>query len=146
MSDFNRNELLAALVVVGLGAGYLIIAIGYPMGTVVRMGAGFFPVALGVLLTGLGAVLAWQSRRAEKTAVELRLRPFVMILGGILAWALLVDRIGFLPATAILVLSCALVERETTWRSALMLTAGLCAFGWLIFIVGLKIPMSVLGG
>ena len=139
MSDFNRNELLAALVVVGLGAGYLIIAIGYPMGTVVRMGAGFFPVALGVLLTGL-------SRRAEKTAVELRLRPFVMILGGILAWALLVDRIGFLPATAILVLSCALVERETTWRSALMLTAGLCAFGWLIFIVGLKIPMSVLGG
>ncbi|MEP1515432.1 MAG: tripartite tricarboxylate transporter TctB family protein, partial [Nitratireductor sp.] len=88
----------------------------------------------------------WQSRRAEKTAVELRLRPFVMILGGILAWALLVDRIGFLPATAILVLSCALVERETTWRSALMLTAGLCAFGWLIFIVGLKIPMSVLGG
>ncbi|MEP0278100.1 MAG: tripartite tricarboxylate transporter TctB family protein [Nitratireductor sp.] len=146
MSDFNRNELLAALVVVGLGAGYLIIAIGYPMGTVVRMGAGFFPVALGVLLTGLGAVLAWQSRRAEKAAVELRLRPFVMILGGILAWALLVDRIGFLPATAILVLSCALVERETTWRSALMLTAGLCAFGWLIFIVGLKIPMSVLGG
>ncbi len=146
MSDFNRNELLAALVVVGLGAGYLIIAIGYPMGTVVRMGAGFFPVALGVLLIGLGAVLAWQSRRAEKTAVELRLRPFVMILGGILAWALLIDRIGFLPATAILVLSCALVERETTWRSALLLTAGLCAFGWLIFIVGLKIPMSVLGG
>ncbi|PSM18423.1 MULTISPECIES: tripartite tricarboxylate transporter TctB family protein [Nitratireductor] len=146
MSDFNRNELLAALVVVGLGAGYLIIAIGYPMGTVVRMGAGFFPVALGVLLIGLGAVLAWQSRRAEKTAVELRLRPFVMILGGILAWALLIDRIGFLPATAILVLSCALVERETTWRSALLLTAGLCAFGWLIFIVGLKIPMSALGG
>ncbi|WP_197435195.1 tripartite tricarboxylate transporter TctB family protein [Nitratireductor arenosus] len=146
MSDFNRNELQAALVLIGLGIGCLIIALGYPMGTVVRMGAGFFPVALSVLLIGLGAVLAWQSRTAEKTEVVLRLRPFVMILGGILAWALMVDRIGFLPATAILVVLCAMVERETTWRSALLLTAGLCVFGWLVFIVGLKIPLSMLGG
>ena len=71
---------------------------------------------------------------------------WVLIMGGILAWALLVDRVGFIPATVILVLACASVEIGSTWRSSLLLAGGLCATGYAIFIRGLGIPLSPFGG
>ena len=145
MGRFDRNELLAALAVVAFGLVWLAIAATYPMGTLVRAGAGFFPAALSVVLIVIGFVLAWQSRSEASDALDLRPRPAVLILGGILAWALLVDRIGFLPATAILVALCALAERESTWLSAVGTTVFLCLFGYVVFIEGLGIPLSLIG-
>ena len=145
MRRFDGRELSAAAAVMAFGAFWLAIGLGYPMGTIVRMGAGFFPVALSVILIGLGAVLAWQSRREDSEPLDFRWRPFLFILGGVLAWALLVDEVGFLPATMVLVALCAMAERSSTWRSAAVLAVGLCAFGYLVFIRGLKIPLSVIG-
>ena len=69
----------------------------------------------------------------------------VLILGSILFWALLVEVIGFLPATAVLVGICAVAEKESSLLSVAGLTAALGIFGYLVFIEGLNIPLSVLG-
>lgn len=143
MGRFETRELLAALAVVAVGVLALAVACQYPMGTVVRMGPGFVPLALSLLLIALGAVLALQSRGAAPVELGLRWRPAVLILGGVLAWALLVDRLGFLPATAVLASCCALAERAGSWRSALALSVGLGLFGYLIFIRGLKVPFAL---
>ncbi len=145
MPKFDRNELISALAVLAVGAGGLWIASGYSMGTVVRMGAGFVPAALCIILILLGLALVVQSEGAAPVNLEIRWRPFVLILDGILAWALLVDRVGFVPATVVMVLCCAMAERDTNWKSALALSLGLCLFGYVVFIWGLKIPIAVLG-
>lgn len=145
MGRFDRNEVIAALAMLGFGLLWLVIGLGYSWGSSVRIGAAVFPVALSVILIALCAWLVVMARDAEPRAFGLRLRPVALILGGITVWALTVDVIGFLPATAIMVAMCAMAERESTWRSALGLTVFLCAFGVLVFIEGLHIPLALLG-
>ena len=141
----NGPEIIAAGVVTALGLVAIWVASGYPLGTLTRMGPGYVPIALGVVLAALGVAIAATSRTAEPTRFDASLRPFVFILGGILLWALVVDWLGFIAATALLVLCCASVERGTTPISILALTASLCAAGYLIFIEGLGIPLPTFG-
>ncbi|WP_157966253.1 tripartite tricarboxylate transporter TctB family protein [Oceanibium sediminis] len=146
MGRFDRNEVIAALAFMAFGLFWVVVGMGYSWGSSVRIGAAVFPVALGVIMIALCGVILGQSRQAEARRIGLKVRPAILILGGILVWALSVDHIGFLPATAILVALCSLAERESTWRSILGLTVFLCAFGTLVFITALRIPLSVLGG
>lgn len=143
--DFAWSELIAALVVCAFGAAAVWVARDYSFGTITRMGAGFVPSVLGLLIAAMGAVLALQSRSAEPVEIELHPRPFVLMLGGILAWALLVERIGFVVATFVLVACCALAEPRSTIRSTLLLATALTAGGYLIFVIGLKIPLPAFG-
>lgn len=145
MGQFDRNEVIAALLMMGFGGLWLVIGLGYSWGSTVRIGAGVFPVALSVILIVLSAVLVVMARGVEHHPFGFRLRPVALILGGILIWALSVDTIGFLPATGILVTMCALAERGTTWRSVLGLTVVLCLFGYVVFIEALNIPIAVIG-
>lgn len=145
MRRFDRNEVVAALAMLAFGALWLVIGLNYSWGNSVRIGAAVFPVALSVILIGLCLCLVVLARDAEARPFNLKPKPVVLILGGISVWALTVDVLGFLPATAALVAMCALAERESTWRSALALTVCLCAFGYLVFIEGLRIPLSLLG-
>lgn len=145
MKRFDRNEVIAALSMMVFGILWLVIGQGYAMGNSVRIGAGVFPVALSVILIALCGVLVLQARGAEHRPFGLHVRPMAFVLGGILFWALTVDVIGFLPATIVLVACCALAERASTWLSTLALTVGLCAFGYVVFIEGLNIPLSVIG-
>ncbi|WP_029057674.1 tripartite tricarboxylate transporter TctB family protein [Stappia stellulata] len=145
-AKWNRAELAAAFAFMATGFGALWIARDYPVGSVTRMGPGFVPITLGVLLVACAAIAAIQNRNTPPSATRPRLKPFVLIMGGILAWALLIDRVGFVPSTVILVLACASVEISSTWRSSLLLAAGLCVAGYAIFIRGLGIPLSPFGG
>lgn len=110
-----------------------------------RIGAGVFPVALSVILIVLCTGLVLMARGAEHHPFGLKIRPVALILGGILIWALSVDTIGFLPATALLVAMCVLAERSSTWRTALGLTVFLCLFGYVVFIEALNIPLAIIG-
>lgn len=145
-AKWNRPELIAASAFMATGFGALWVARDYPVGTVTRMGPGFVPIAISILLIACAAVVAVQSRSLPQSETRPRLRPFIFIMGGILAWALLVDRVGFVPSTVVLVLACASVEIGSTWRSSLLLATGLCAAGYAIFIRGLGIPLSPFGG
>ena len=54
------------------------------------MGPGFVPIALGVMLVLLGLIAAWQGRLADKVTLDLRFRPFALIMGAIVIWVLLI--------------------------------------------------------
>lgn len=143
--DLPSGELIAALAVCLFGAGAIWIARDYSMGTVTRMGAGYVPVMLGILLIAMGAVLAWQARAAGPADSTPALRPFALIMGGILAWALIVERLGFVAATVVLVVCCSGAEPRSTVWSTLALAAGLTVGGYLLFVTGLNIPLSAFG-
>ncbi len=145
MKRFDRNEIIAALSMMAFGFIWLAIGQGYAMGNSVRIGAGVFAVALSLIFIALCGVLVLQARGAEHRPFGFQARPMALVLGGILFWALTVDVIGFLPATIVLMVSCARAERASTWRSTLVLTVGVCTFGYVVFIEGLNIPLSVIG-
>lgn len=145
MTHWNKAEFTSAAAFVVVGVVALIIARDYPLGTITRMGPGFAPIAISLALIGVGGVLAIQSRLSNNAAISFRLRPFLLIFGGILIWALLVDRLGFFAASIPMILCCAISEKETTAFSAVMLTLALCAGGFVIFIWGIGVPISTFG-
>ena len=54
----SAKDVLAGLAFVGFGLAFAIGALAYDIGDPVRMGPGFFPLVVGVLLAILGALIA----------------------------------------------------------------------------------------
>ncbi|AZQ68305.1 tripartite tricarboxylate transporter TctB family protein [Silicimonas algicola] len=128
------------LIVVGIFA--LVVASGYTFGTPRRMGAGFFPVVLAVLLVLLGGALTVTARH-ELMPILLRLRPVVAILGSILTFALLIRPVGLLPTIIIAVILAALAEKGRRLWSVLALGAGVALVVAGIFVFGLNVPLPL---
>jgi hypothetical protein len=130
------------LALLGLGvAAYAVMH--YDLGSLRRMGPGFFPVVLGIGLAGLGAVIAIPAfgRTGEP-------RPFawpetIGVIGSLLLFGLLLNRIGLMGATAITVLVASSVapRKGIIWR--LVLTVVVTALIWVLFILGLNMSIPV---
>jgi hypothetical protein len=135
-------------VVLGLGA--LGVAIVYPVGRLAQMGPGFFPIALAVTLTLLGAAVCagGLARGAAPDADDGPLvgpaaRPLLFVTLGLVAFAVLVRPLGLVPATVALVLIASRADRGFPWALAVPLSLALAAVATAIFVYGLGLPFRV---
>ena len=92
----------------------------YGVGAINRMGPGFFPAALGVLLMVFAVLLAPEALRAGTRPISFPMRPLVMIGLGLVAFAGLVVPAGLVPATLALVFVSAFAEVGMRPRRALL--------------------------
>ncbi len=130
------------LALLGLAvAGYA--AAHYDFGSLRRMGPGFFPVVLGLVLTVLGAVIALPAFGRAGEPTPFAWRETLGIVGALLLFGLLLDRLGIVVATALTVLlSSAVAPRGgIVWR--LVLTVAVTALTWVLFVAGLDMSMPV---
>lgn len=140
----TAGNVWAGLLLAAFGIAALIFGADLPMGTARRMGPGYMPYGLAWLLILCGAIVAVRGVATPGAAVEpMRLRPFVGVLGGGLAFALLIDRGGILLASAGAILGAALADRASRWREVAVLTGLAMAFCALVFVklLGLNIPL-----
>ena len=129
---------------IGIIAGA--IALTYPIGTPSRMGPGFFPVIISVLLTLTGMAALLRARRAGSLPVEsVTWRPVAIVPLMVVLFGLLIDRLGLPLAVLVLVVgtAAASVKFEIGWKAA----AGAAAFSAicaLLFVklLGLPIPLA----
>jgi hypothetical protein len=137
----NRQDLLSGLLFMAFGLIFAIGALAYPLGTPARMGAGYFPLALGLILTAMGAAVALRAfggpAEIGRSIGTVKLRPLVILLGSILLFGVLLPKIGFIPATFLLIIGVAFAGDEFRWREVLPLAVGVAVVGWLIFVRGL---------
>src|SRR2546425_814716 len=93
---FGGKDFWAGLMLIALGANAVLVARAYPMGTVLRMGAGFFPTVLGYILVAFGAILLIKSvRSTDHIERNWSPRALIVIPLSLVAFGLLVERIGF---------------------------------------------------
>jgi len=156
-STFKKDYYGGALmVIVGLAAAYA--GYGYRVGELAHMGPGFFPVALGLLLAFIGLLMVI-SARGQQPAPEAAvshghpaglpdLRGCVCIVLGILAFLLLGEYGGLLPATFAIVFISALGDRDNTLREALLLALAMMAIAVVVFwwALSLQLPLFQWGG
>jgi hypothetical protein len=120
----------------------------YPLGTLQRMGPGYFPVMLGALLVLLGILIAGTASTGiteeQEALPHAEWRGWLCIILGPALFILLGHAFGLLPATFACVFVAALGDRETTWKGAAILSAGVTVFGILLFSYGLKVAMPIL--
>jgi putative tricarboxylic transport membrane protein len=141
-------------------AGGLIILLGliaaykgpsYQLGTLMRMGPGFMPTALGILLILLGIAIAGAALNTEEGEEEESILPehpqwrgWGCILAGPVCFIVFGTVGGFIPATFSCVFVSALGDREATLKSAFVLSSVVTVFGVALFSYLLKVPMPLL--
>jgi nitrogen fixation-related uncharacterized protein len=125
----------ALMIVIGLCA--IRGGVTYHIGTLAKMDSGFFPVSLGILLVLIGIAIAAGARTAVAPSGKKQLpaewRGWLCILSGILAFVVLGQYGGLLPATFAITFISALGDRQNTLKTALLLAVAMCAISVAVF-------------
>jgi hypothetical protein len=113
----------------------------YNIGELRRMGPGFFPTVLGILVAVFGLVLIVPALLRPAPLPVPALRPLLTIVAGGLAFAMLIEPAGLVPATVALVCTVVLAETEVRVLRTVILAAALSAMAVGVFTEGLGIPV-----
>ena len=135
-----------------LGLGAAVTGTGYKSGSLARMGPGFMPVVLGIVLAFIGLLIAGtalaSSERDDSKFLPENPQWFgwLCIIGGPILFIILGEYAGMIPAVFACVFVCALGDKTATYKSAAILAAGVTVFGVLLFHYMLSIPFPLLRG
>jgi len=122
----------------------------YRLGTLMHMGPGFLPTALGVILICLGIAIAGSALTVAEGEDEDILPEnrewfaWGCILASPLAFMLFGAFGGMIPGTFACVFVASLGDRQATLKSMLVLSSVVTFFGVLLFSYVLQIPMPIL--
>jgi len=143
----GSKDFLAGLVFLAIGAGAMLVARGYPFGTTMRMGSGYFPTVLGGVLCLFGLIFLVRGiRSGSRTPITWGWRPLACITAGMLSFGFLLPRTGLVPALVLLFFLAAAGGREFRLKEVLVLAAVMTAFAVLVFVYLLKIPFQLFPG
>jgi len=145
-----NSELLTALIFLAFGAIAVFFGWGYGFGSASALGSGAMPMLAGGGLVILGVVQLLQTRAAHRAGERLlsafprsELRPLLVILAAILAFGLLIDPLGLIPALAALVGVAWFAESGGRKREMLVVLLVVIAMIVAIFYFGLGIPFRL---
>ena len=66
----NQENFWSGLMFLGLGIITVVIARDYRMGSAARMGPGYFPIYLGIIMMILGAIITFTSLKTDGRGVK----------------------------------------------------------------------------
>lgn len=139
----NLQDLLAGLLFVAFGAAALWFGQSYAIGSATRMGPGYLPNVLGWLLVGIGAFITVRAFVIAGVPIpRIHLRPQVMIIAALLAFAVTIERLGLLAAAAAVVVLSSLASREVRLVEMVVIAILTAAAAVGLFIHLLGQPMA----
>jgi hypothetical protein len=147
LNRFASKDFLAGLMFVAFGVAALWFGRHLAIGTAVRMGPGYVPRALSFILLGLGGficVLALVSG-GEPTETP-RWKPITLVTLGIVAFALLFERLGMLPALVALVGISSVAGQEFKLAEVVGNMVVLTILCIVVFKLGLGMNIAVIQG
>jgi len=133
----------AAFVIFGLTTA--LFAQAYPMGKAARMGPGYFPAALGILLAAIGLVILGKAIVVPGDRIG-RMDGWLLlrVLISVAAFALLLYPLGLVMAAIAVVLIAGWAGHEFRLTEALINAVVLAGASYLLFVRGLGQTMPVL--
>jgi hypothetical protein len=137
------------MVLIGLAAIYA--SVPYKIGSLARMGPGFFPCAIGVLMAITGVLIA-ATASSQKEPVPAMvghahglpdLRGAVCIILALLAFIFCGYYLGLLPATFAIVFIAALGDRSNTVVQAVVLALAMSVISAVVFSWALQLQLPL---
>ena len=141
------KDLLAGGIFVALGAAFALGSLTYDIGSPLRMGPGYVPLALGILLAGLGVLVIGKGFIAGRGDVigEVDWRALILVAASLIFFGLTVRGLGVIGALFGAALLAALARSATTVREAVLIAAGLTVLSVVIFVVALQLRLPLIG-
>ena len=147
LESSNNKDFWAGMMLIGIGAAAIFIALDYRFGSPLRMGPGYFPSVLGGILILFGIyVMVMGLRRNEKIQSGRLARPLIVLSLSLVLFGVLMKHAGFMPALAVLIFGSALAGREFKLVVVLLLIVLLTLFCVAVFIWGLGLPYPLIKG
>jgi len=151
----SQKDFFAGLLYIVIGIGFAIGASNYSVGDAARMGPGYFPLLLGVLLAIIGAVVAFRALVIEtpdgdpvgpwawKPLAYIILANFLfgILLGGMPSLG--IPAMGLIVAIFVLVIVAARAGTEFKWSEVIILSVVLAVGSWITFVWGLNLTLQV---
>jgi putative tricarboxylic transport membrane protein len=138
----HPKDFWAGVLFIACGGAACVIALDYAMGTAARMGPGYFPRVLGLLLCALGALLVLRSFKLQGAPLSFpTFKPIAIVLGSVLLFGLVVNQAGLVIATLLLVLVSSTASHEYRWRESIVAAIALAVFVVVAFRYGLGLQL-----
>lgn len=146
MATLNKADFAAGILFILFGAVFGLQCLGLEMGTTLRMGPGYFPAVLAVVLIGLGvAIVASAFKSVGEEIGRYAWRGMVFILAAPVFFGLTVRGLGFVPSIFVTTLIAALAGLQLKPVYAVGLAIGVTVFCTLVFSVALGLPFRRFG-
>jgi hypothetical protein len=118
-----------------------------------RMGPGYFPILLGIVLSGIGVVVLVSGLRSNAAPAGPRgadpkrssqpWRPALLISASVLLFAITIESIGLAIATFGVVVVSSLANRDVYWPHVLASGLLMSMVSVSVFAYGLRLPFKV---
>ena len=151
----SQKDFFSGLMFMGVGVAFAWGATTYNVGNGARMGPGYFPLYLGVLMTVLGAIITFQALVVETIGGDKigkwAWKPlFFIILANLVFGVLLaglpsmgIPAMGMIIAIYALVFIASMAETGWKFRTTLILATVLAIGSYVAFVVALKLQFPV---
>jgi hypothetical protein len=142
----DRANALCGAIFVAFAIYFASSSLTMDLGTAFRMGPGFFPLFLAVVLMMLGLVIIVQAIRLEGEPIgRFALRGMAFILPAPILFALTLRGLGFVPSIFLTTFLASFASAKMKPVTALILSALMTGFTTLVFVYGLGLPFPLVG-
>jgi len=151
----SQKDFFAGLMFMGVGTAFAWGATSYSIGTGARMGPGYFPLLLGVMLALLGVAIIFnalvvESANGDKIG-KWAYRPLVYIIGANLIFgvclgglpSMKIPAIGMMFGIYVLTFVASMAEKGMNVKKTFMLATVLAIISYVAFVKVLKLQFAV---
>jgi len=142
----NEKDFWAGVLFVAFGAFFAGFGLQYRIGTAAKMGPGYFPTALGVIVILLGIITSVSGLSAKVNAEKAdksNWPTLLLILGSIVLFALLFRPLGLIVSLFVLVATSSYASHEFSWETTLINAGVLIMMCLVVFVWGLKLQFQL---
>ncbi len=147
----GKKDFVSGLALLGFGLFLALQSLRLPLWGGSGPEAGFYPLAIAVIIVSLSLLLVFKSgglirRQKEERAPapgqeKIRLHKVAAYLVLMLSYGILVERLGFLIASALLLfLILKFVERQS-WKATLLVGVASIVIAYTLFVYFLQVPL-----
>ncbi|WP_042886778.1 tripartite tricarboxylate transporter TctB family protein [Cupriavidus necator] len=142
----SQKDFASGLLFILVGFGFSWVARGYSMGTAAKMGPGYFPFWLGIVLALLGVLVLWgslSSKMEQDSLARWDIKTLLWILGSVVLFGLLLKPLGMVLSVLVLVLVSSMASHEFSWKGAILNSIILVLISLGAFVYGINLQMPV---
>ncbi|WP_247311926.1 tripartite tricarboxylate transporter TctB family protein [Bradyrhizobium sp. 141] len=142
----NQRAFASGVLFLAFAVFFFVAALNYPAGTVARMGPGYFPRLLAIVLAVIGLVVTLGAMKSSAEPQALRRWDFkglAWVTGSVVLFGALLFPLGLVGALFVLIMVSSRASHEFTWIGALTNAAVLIALCLAVFVYGLGLQLPV---
>ncbi len=141
----KRSDIMGGAFLVAIGAWALWLARDLPWGTLARMGSGFAPRVLAIVVIGFGiAVMARGIHHREAIMLDrAHVRPALFMGLAVFAFAMLIERTGLVLAGVVTVALAAFADRAARPREVATMALLAATVAAVLFVLALRLNIPL---